>query len=117
MNEYLPHITKEWCTEQIKQMGFPKGRVEGAAAQPDGSRVHATVYKQLRSLIQSHINSRKAPQLMESNKPTGAWQYELQERTINHQTGDDDSHEMDMDIHNEGVDVLAVENDFPDTVE
>lgn len=116
MDEYLPPTTKQWCMEQIQQMGFPRGRVDGAEARPGGVRAHCIVYQRLREKVHDHIESQQSPQLGECVKPKGAWQWRLQEQNPQW-TSSDIGQETDIDIYNEGCDEMAVEEDFPDTFE
>ena len=57
MDEYLPHQTKEWCAENIKQMGHQKGWVSGSEAYASGEQAHSIVYQQLQEKIHDHIQS------------------------------------------------------------
>ena len=103
MDEYLPHQTKEWCAENIKQMGHQKGRVSGGEAYASGERAHSIVYRQLREKVHDHIQSQLLPQLIEAEKPTGAWQWNLPSEIQQHARGNmQDS--SGMDIYNEGCD-------------
>ena len=111
MNEYLPPTTKAWCTEQIKQMGHPSGRVKGTEFYEHGVRVHVIIYKKLREKLHTHIGSKQSPQLTESEKPTGAWTWQQHEQNLQATDGQEVG---DMDIYNEGRDVMAVDEDFPD---
>jgi hypothetical protein len=75
IDEYLPSITKNWCTAQLQELGYPTGRVTAAECFPDGSRAHCDAYIQLRARIDSYITSKRQPELKECEKPTGAWNW------------------------------------------
>lgn len=117
MDEYLPPITKQWCAEQIKQMGHPKGQVTGADAYPSGERAHSIVYRRLREKMRNHIESQQSPQLTESEKPTGAWQWNISEQALQNTDDYNEHGSTGIDIYNEGRDEMAVEEDFPDMFE
>lgn len=105
MEEYLPPTTKNWCAEKIKGMGYPAGFLIGDEANDNGERSHPEVYKDLRQMLREHISSRQEPFLQECEKPTGAWQWRMEEQVAN-------APQSDMDIFNEGRDNLAGEEDF-----
>lgn len=57
-------------------------------------------------MIDEYIDSYHEPQLQESEKPTGAWQWQISEQVI------DVEDNMDINIFNKECDDLAVDNNF-----
>ncbi|KGY14487.1 hypothetical protein PABG_12650 [Paracoccidioides brasiliensis Pb03] len=101
INEYLPLETKNWCQNQISQLGLSSGRVTAAAVNKQGERLHKIIYLQLRKLVHDHIRSQQVPILQESEKPTGAWDW-LTERLQEHEMNFDNV--MEMNIYDENSD-------------
>jgi hypothetical protein len=61
------------------------------------------VYEQLRVIIRCHIATGEEPILKESEKPGGAWNWQSEALPANIQ---------EMDVYNEGPDVMAEEQEF-----
>ncbi|KAE8378784.1 hypothetical protein BDV26DRAFT_291905 [Aspergillus bertholletiae] len=76
IEEYLPSTTMNWCTDQLKQLGAPKGIVSSSARYPDGSQVHPKIYLQLRDRIKTHMEMDESPKLELLEKSTGAWNWD-----------------------------------------
>jgi hypothetical protein len=85
------------------RLGYPSGRVSMEQFFPDGSRAHCEMYLQLRNIVREHIISGEEPILKESEKPTGAW---------NWQSSQDTSLVEEISIYMEGRDEMATIEDL-----
>jgi hypothetical protein len=113
INEYLAPETKAFCTKILKDLGY--SYLTQAGCQPDGTRTHRQAYLQLRDILEQHIKLGKAPILLESKKPKGAWDWKTESfRTSLEHVGNDINrgNVPEADICMEGPDELAVASDF-----
>lgn len=55
IDEYLPHDTLEWCKVQLADLGIDLASLSEGTIKPDGSRLHAQAYHQLRVIVRRHI--------------------------------------------------------------
>lgn len=97
IDEYLPPVTKEWCRAELQQLGYGSGRLTAAECFPDGSRAHCQAYLQLRARIHQHLASGQEPELKESERPTGAWDWIPQAEHV-----EDPAVNEGIDIYQEG---------------
>jgi len=109
LNEYLPKVTKDWCTAELKKLGYEYTKVNAAEYFPDGTRAHYKVYLQLREVLQIHITCKKEPILSKCEKPYGAWDWNPESITTD---------EVDrVNIYGEGADLRARPDDFIENLE
>jgi len=108
LNEYLPEITKKWCDVELEKLDYGYTRVTASEYFPDGTRVHCSVYLQLRAAVQAHIVSGKEPHLSKCKKPEGSWNWNADVSTINVKS---------TDLPGEGEDPLATSSDFVENLE
>ena len=73
INEFLPSETLTWISQQLEMRGIDLPSVRGGDILADGSRIHVTVYLQLRDIVRAHVLSGVAPILSESIKPVGGY--------------------------------------------
>jgi hypothetical protein len=104
IDEYLLSITNQWCKQTLQELGYPN--LSREATLPDGNRLHAQAYIQLRSAIHEHIRLGQEPLLCETQKPIGAWTWRNQEmQGVAEEIDDNMENIEEVDIFNESVDL------------
>lgn len=96
IDEYLPLITKNWCDMTLQNLDYDLNDINAENSFSDGSRMHRTMYLELKTAIADHINNKSEPELSLCTRPTGGRNWQPTESFVREEGEDTLAQNMDI---------------------